>query len=372
MERLFPWFRLKQVPGIGNSLFKRLLEHFSSPERVFNADINDLAKVDGISRHMAETILGRQDSAISKELEKELEILEKKGYRIHTILDSEYPRLLREIPDPPPLLYVHGILDEDNPAIAVVGCRNASAYGIMTGTRLAMDLASLNITVVSGMAMGIDTAAHNGAMKGKGKTVAVLGSGLENIYPPENRELFHKIAQNGAIISEFPLFSRPEAHHFPIRNRIISGMTLGSVIIEAGKKSGALITARYALEQGREVFAVPGSIHSFKSIGPHSLIKQGAKLVETVRDITEEFPEFSATGDNTEKQKTLPVNKPPPLEPEESTVFNALSSYPIHIDDLVRNLTMEPSKISGILLKLELKGIVTQSPGKLFFKNPGL
>jgi len=200
---------------------------------------------------------------------------------------------------------------------------------------------------------------------GKGKTIAVLGSGFEKIYPAENLNLFHKIAENGAVVSEFPLKTEPEAHNFPIRNRIISGISLGTVVVEATKKSGSLITARLAAEQNREVFAVPGSINSFKSIGAHTLIKQGAKLVEHAQDIIEELsPLIQAYAATDEKNKKM--DKLPPLSSEESLVLKELGPYPVHIDEIVRNISMESGKVSGILLRLELKEIVDQAPGKLF------
>jgi DNA processing protein len=276
---------------------------------------------------------------------------------------------LREIPDPPPYLYVYGKLDERPKKIAVVGSRHATTYGINTARDLCKDLASLGITVVSGMARGIDTAAHEGALMGKGKTIAVLGCGLDRIYPAENQKLYHRISENGAVVSEFTLMTEPEAHNFPIRNRIISGMSLGTVVVEASKKSGSLITARLAAEQNREVFAVPGSVQSFKSTGTHTLIKQGAKLVEHAQDVIEELGPFLETqmpiaGDFKRQDNTAEVKAS--LSSEEAFVFQILGPYPEHIDDLVRKTEMETGKLSSILLKLELKGIVQQSPGKLF------
>jgi DNA processing protein len=219
------------------------------------------------------------------------------------------------------------------------------------------------------MARGIDTAAHEGALMGKGKTIAVLGCGLDRIYPAENRKLYHRISENGAVISEFALMTEPEAHNFPIRNRIISGISLGTVVVEASKKSGSLITARLAAEQNREVFAVPGSVQSFKSIGTHTLIKQGAKLVEHVQDIIEELGPFLETqipiaGGLKQPDETGAIKAS--LSSEEAFVHQILGPYPEHIDDLVRKTSMETGKLSSILLKLELKGIVQQAPGKLF------
>jgi len=364
MKTLFPWFALKGIPGIGNHLFKRLLDRFRSPGLVFEASQEDLLQVDGITPRIAAAIKAYKIPEIVK---KDFDLVMKKGYQIVTMSDPAYPSLLLQIPDPPPFLYVVGSLGNSIKNIAVVGSRNATSYGISITKRLCEELAALDFTIVSGMAVGIDTAAHTGALIGKGKTIAVLGSGLERVYPHKNLKLFHKIAEKGAVISEFPLLEEPEPHNFPIRNRIISGISLGTVIVEATRKSGSLITARLAAEQGREVFAVPGNINSFKSIGTHSLIKQGAKLVENTQDILEELSHLITTDilnnkvnhkDKTDKPLSLPL--------EEKVVFEALGPYPVHIDDLVQTTSMEPGKLSGILLKLELKGIVNQAPGKFF------
>ncbi len=373
MEDILSWFALKNVPGVGNYLFKRLIDRFKSPESVFNASNENLIQISGVSPRVISAIRKRE---IPQWAKKELDLVMERGYKIVTMSDPSYPALLHQIPDPPPFLYVYGNLDNSITNIAVVGSRNATRYGIATTKRLCTDLASLKFTIASGMARGVDTAAHTGALMGKGKTIAVLGSGLEKVYPSENLGLFHKIAVNGAVISEFPLMAEPEAHNFPIRNRIISGISIGTVIVEAAKKSGSLITARLAAEQNREVFAVPGSINSFKSAGTHSLIKQGAKLVEHARDIVEEFSNLIGFDFETDGTKPkVSTNGSLSLEPDELLVFNALGPYPVHIDDLARKTSIEPGKLSGILLTLELKGSIQQSPGKFFskeVKNNGL
>jgi DNA processing protein len=368
MRTLFSWFALKAVSGIGNHLFKRLLDRFSSPSLVFEAPQEDLLQVNGITPRIVTAIKAHN---IPEPVKKDFDLVMKKGYQIVTMSDPAYPSLLLQIPDPPPFLYVFGNLCNSIRNIAVVGSRNATSYGISITKRLCEELAALDFTIVSGMAVGIDTAAHTGALTGKGKTIAVLGSGLERVYPHKNLKLFHKIAEKGAVISEFPLLEAPEPHNFPIRNRIISGISLGTVIVEATQKSGSLITARLAAEQGREVFAVPGNINSFKSIGTHSLIKQGAKLVENTQDILEELSPLITDDslNNKIKHKDKPedkIAKPPSLSSEESLVFTGLGHYPVHIDDLSRKISMEPGKLSGILLKLELQGIVNQAPGKFF------
>ncbi|MBL7179354.1 MAG: DNA-processing protein DprA [Pseudomonadota bacterium] len=364
MENVLLWFKLKSVPGIGNHLFKRLINRFGSPEHVFEASQQDLLEVDGMTPRLAAAIKGHR---IPEMVQKDIDLLIQKGYDIITQADDDYPPLLLQIPDPPPFLYVYGSLDSSLGAIAVVGSRNATSYGISTTMRLCRDLAFLKFIIVSGMAKGIDTAAHQGALAGNGKTIAVLGSGLERVYPPDNLKLFHQIAENGAVISEFPLMTEPEAHNFPRRNRIISGISLGTVVVEATKKSGALITARLAAEQNREVFAVPGSIQSFKSMGTHTLIKAGAKLVEHAQDIIEELP--AAVKAPFYKGHAVQKESPhrcPPLSSEESVVFKTIGPYPVHIDDLVRKLSIAPGKLASILTQLELKGIVCQAPGKLF------
>lgn len=366
MEKALPWFILKSVPGIGNHLFKRLIERFSRPEFVFEASKEELLQVEGISPRLASAIHRHQ---APETVRRDFDLAMGKGYKIITMADSEYPPLLLQIPDPPPFLYLFGRLDATMQNIAVVGSRNATGYGIATTTRLCASLASLEITVVSGMARGIDTAAHQGALAVRGRTVAVLGSGLERVYPAENLRLFHEIAENGAVISEFPLQTEPDAHHFPVRNRIISGMSHGTVIVEATRRSGSLITARLAAEQGREVFAVPGSIHSFKSTGTHSLIKQGAKLVENVRDIMEELPHLFRAPFRNDIPSGKKTNDPPAeLESDEIQVLDSIGPYPVHMDDLVRKNSIEPGKLCGILLRLELKGLLQQIPGNFFSK----
>ena len=313
-----------------------------------------------MSPRLARAITGH---GIPEKAKRDLDRAFKKGYKIITLADNAYPPLLLEIPDPPPILYVCGNLKTSLLNIAIVGSRNATKYGLTITRHLGADLATLGITVVSGMALGIDTAAHYGALAGHGNTIAVLGSGLDRIYPASNKSLFYKIAEQGAVISEFPLDTEPESHNFPQRNRIISGICQGTVIVEATKRSGSLITARMAAEQNRDVFAVPGSVHSFKSTGTHTLIKQGAKLVENAQDIVEEFdlvltppPAPENTGAKT----------PMELTPDESRVLKLLGPYPTHIDNLVRKLSIAPGSLSSILLHLELKGLIQQSPGNLF------
>lgn len=366
MQALELWFALKSVPGVGNLLFRRLLEQFGSPQAVFGAGDAQLLAVEGVTVRLVRSIRRhRTPDGVARELET----VRQSGFSIVTLSDRNYPALLHQIPDPPPFLYVYGTLPTTGLTIAVVGSRNATDYGISITRQICMDLARQQVTIVSGMARGVDTAAHAGAIAGGGLTVSVLGTGLDRIYPRENERLFHRIAKNGAVITEFALGAGPDAHHFPARNRIISGMCHGTVVVEATGRSGSLITARLASEQNRDVFAVPGNIHSFKSVGTHALIKAGAKLVVHARDILDEF-EHMPNG----APETAPSARPdlPVLNEEERLVIVNLQADSIHIDDLARKTVMAPGRLSGVLLQLELHGLVTQSAGKRFCIAPGI
>jgi len=368
MENILPWLALKNVSGIGNHFYKCLIETFHTPDRVFKASKDDLAAVFGINHHLINNI---KNYKITDDLKKEIERIKKNGCRIISLNDSEYPPLLHHIHDPPPILYVKGKLRDTEKSIAVVGSRSASSYGIAMAKRLCRELSSYGLPIVSGMARGVDTAAHHGALNESGGTMAVLGSGLGIVYPPENMRLFKEIVKNGAVISEFPILEKPHAYNFPARNRIIAGITLGTVVVEAARKSGSLITARLAGEQGREVFAVPGNINSSKSAGTHNLIKQGAKLVSCAQDVIEEFHQlykvieekaFSNETSKTEKVRSQ-------LNRDESRIYKILEPYPMHIDIICKKSEMTVGKLSGILLSLELKGMVKQNPGKYFLIN---
>ena len=367
-EHLLAWFRLRSVPGIGNHLFRRLIRQFETPEAVFEGRDEALLAVEGVSGRLAAAL--RRPHKHRDAARRELARAAEQGIRIVTQRDKAYPPLLLEIPDPPPFLYVRGDLTRCRGPVAIVGSRNATPYGRKITRRISRDLAAHDITVVSGMARGIDTAAHEGVLEAQGVTVAVLGSGLECVYPRENTTLCERIAETGAVISELPLAAGPDANHFPQRNRIISGMSLGTVVVEATRRSGSLITARLAAEQNREVFAVPGSIDSFKSIGTHRLIKSGAKLVTQVGDILEELPPWTWGGFKPQDAAAdaAPVAMPD-LTTMETAVFENLTVYPVHVDDLTRRLKLEPGQLASILLALELKGLVRQDPGKLFSRT---
>ena len=292
-DKIRYWLALKSIAGIGNVVFLALIDTFGTLEAVFSASAAELQKITGITKKAAAGIAAFKDWDI---INKDLAALEKAGINIITLQDSLYPPKLLEIYDRPPFLYVKGNLKKDDIDIAIVGSRLASTYGKYTTERISRELALRGVTVVSGMARGIDSAAHQGALTARGRTIAVLGTGLDIIYPPENKKLFAAIGENGAVVSEYPLGTPPLASNFPARNRIISGMSYGVVVVEAGEKSGSLITARLALEQGREVFAVPGTIDSAGSRGTNKLIKQGAKLIENTDDILEEIlPQLEKT-----------------------------------------------------------------------------
>lgn len=366
MDALRPWLALRRVPGIGNLLFRRLVDRFGSPAAVFRAADDDLMQVQGVSRRLITAIRRHPTDGT---VDRELDALRKGNFTLIPLTDPSYPPLLREIPDPPPFLYVYGNLPIDGLAVAVVGSRHATTYGIATTRRLCVDLAGQGATVVSGMARGVDTAAHRGAIEGGGHTVAVMGTGLDRVYPRENERLYHQIAASGAVISELPLGSGPDAHHFPARNRIISGLCHGTVVVEATGRSGSLITARMAAEQNREVFAVPGNVHSFKSVGTHALIKQGAQLVEHAGDILDELRPAAAGPQPAAAPRSTPL---PPLTDEEAMVIDTLEAEPVHIDDVVRKLPLPAGKIAGLLLQLELKAVVVQTAGKRFGLAPGI
>ncbi|HON59461.1 MAG TPA: DNA-processing protein DprA [Smithella sp.] len=366
-EDLKYWIALKSVAGVGNVVFPALLEKFGSPQAVFGASAAGLAEVRGIAKETVKEIthFNQWDK-----VKAELELILKNKIDIITYQDKLYPEKLLNIYDRPPYIYVRGALHEDDINIAVVGSRQASSYGKYTTEKIGRELAQKGITVVSGMARGIDSAAHRGAISGRGRTIAVLGSGLDVIYPPENKKLYLEIIETGAVISEYPMGTPPRSSNFPARNRIISGMSYGVVIVEAGEKSGSLITARLALDQGREVFAVPGSIDSPGSRGTNKLIKQGAKLIENTEDILEEIvPQLETKRLRATESAPSPQETeihPPELNAGERKIIALLSLKKLHIDDLISMTGLTSSEILSALTRLELKGIVQQHPGKLF------
>ena len=335
-----------------------------SPLDVFGMTVEELA-ARGIDSISAGRLLSPE---LMERAGKEMERMEKRGNVIITIEDERYPAQLREIYDPPFVLSCAGEPETlREPTVAVVGSRHPSPYGKAVAEKLASDLAGRGLVVASGMARGVDSAAHWGALE-KGKTVAVMGSGLAVVYPRENRRLYEKIGESGVVVSEFPLDAQPLSHHFPQRNRLISGLSLALVVVEASARSGSLISARLALEQDREVMAVPGRVDSELSRGTHWLIKNGAKLVETWEDVAEELP--SPLRDSLLAQTGNAGIEAPNLSPEEEDICGHLNTQsPTHIDELAERTTYTVSEILAILLNLELKGLVIQSPGKYYLRR---
>ena len=392
---------LNMIQGVGLKTVQLLRDVFGSAERALQAAPDALEKIDQLSPAMQDLL---KRKPIQYPVERELELIREHGCQIVTLYDAAYPQYLKEIDTPPLVLYVRGKLTpEDSLCLSIVGSRDAKDYGRKVSYRLSYQLAQRGLTIVSGLARGIDTSAHRGALEAGGRTIAVMGSGLSFIYPATNSDLAEKITASGALISEFPMEVKPKPRNFPRRNRIISGLTLGTVVVEASNRSGALITARLAGEQGREVFAVPGEIFSELSTGTHKLINNGAKLINTVDDLLNELPPYALNriqsdapapqmpGAETESSQKQPTEKsdpkpaatqppaeeqqpiqsapPPGLTPDERTVFDAIEVPSSHIDTIVRATQLPISQVSSVLLMLELKGIVQQLPGKQFTKS---
>jgi len=343
--------------------FRLLLEHFPSPRAAWEASSEELRAVPGLERAATELAARRREVR----LERELEGIARLGLKILTLAEPGYPRPLRDLPAPPPVLYLLGDYRErDELAVALVGTRRCTPYGRMVAERLARGLGELGLTVVSGMALGIDTAAHRGALAAGGRTLAVLGSGFARVYPRENAKLMEEIAASGGVLSEFPLQTEPERWNFPRRNRIISGLARGVVIVEAPERSGALITARLALEQGREVFALPGRITDEASRGTNRLLREGAKLVADLEDILEEFPELRPL---LEERGARPRERPK-LTPLEEQLLEVLEWEPLHFDELLERSGLTPTELSHGLLQLQLKDLIREFAGRRYAKLP--
>ncbi len=364
VDEIFYWLALSLTPGVGSTLIKRLVDQFDNPEAVFQAPMKELLRIEGLGEKVALEII---KGPLEKAVERELSLLKEVGGAILTLKDDAYPKRLRDIYDPPAVLYVRGELKkEDELAVSIVGSRKTSPYGRWITEKVSQELARHGVTIVSGMARGIDSLAHWGAISAGGRTIAVLGCGVDVIYPSENRNLFRKIIDCGAVLSEFRMGSPPEAGHFPKRNRIISGLSLGVVVVEASTKSGSLLTAGYALEQGREVFAVPGNVGFEGSRGTNRLIKDGAKMVESSEDVLEEIlPQWRR-----EEETTQQVESPGRDLPEEERIlYELLGETPLHIDAIIQESGFEPGTVSSLLLNLELKGFISQWPGKCFSRK---
>ena len=398
---------LNLIPGIGNHTIRRLLATFGSAEKSVAATSEELAQTDGLTPDVRRQLIDGRSHA---PLAQELELIETHQCHIVTINDASYPPLLKQINDPPALLYITGELPiQDAPSIAIVGSRSPTEYGKTASQQLSYQLAERGVTVVSGFARGIDTYVHRGALEAGGHTVAVFGCGLSVIYPETNRALAAEIIESGALISEFPMTMPPLGANFPRRNRVISGLTLGTLVVEASDRSGSLITARHAAEQGREVFAIPGQIFSNVSRGTHSLINQGATLINSVDDLLDALPQDytgvlgqrssapiesgseanrqPATRRDRGSKRTNETARPQPVEekstpasqpktqaelnltPDEQVVLSAIDTSEVHIDQIARDTQLPIGKVSSLLVMLELKGIVQQLPGKQFVKK---
>ncbi len=358
---------LNLIEHVGPVRARSLLEHFGDAPQILAASKSALLRVRNIGDETAEAIANWEKTI---DLAGELKRISDFGCHVLIQSDENYPASLREIYDPPLVLYVKGELTaKDKNAVAMVGSRSTTHYGIETARKLAYQLAYVGVTVVSGGARGIDTAAHQGAMAAKGRTVCVLGTGVNIVFPPENKDLFGRIAENGAVITQFPFNRNGDRQSFAIRNRIIAGMTLGTVVVEADLHSGALITSNFATEYGRQVFAVPGRIDSPRSKGCHDLIKKGAKLCEGAEDILSEF-EYLFPGSNRPPSPgetgVLPALE---LSANEQKVYDAMDDEERSIDEIIRKSGLPSSAVSVALLSLEMKRVVKQLPGKLFVRN---
>lgn len=358
MEERLCFLGLSRVRGLGPRRLEILLSYFGSAYEVWKAKASSLYCLKGIPTAVIDDLLKLRQKC---DLEKYLTALEKDGIAVCTIADDEYPGRLKNIHTAPVALYFRGTLPDFNkPTIAIVGARRATPYGLKTAGEIAAQLARAGVNVISGMARGIDSAAHKGCIAAEGSTVAVLGTGVDVVYPRENKRLMEQIIEKGAVISEYPPGTRAEKGHFPSRNRIVSGLSHGVLVVEAASTSGSLITADLALEQGRDVYAVPGPVNALQSKGTNGLIKQGAKLVDTVADILEDFG-------------IEEVNKTkadiPSLSSTEAKVLEQLGLTPLCIEYLVEKLSMPPAELTGFLTMLELKGLIKRLPGQRFTLN---
>jgi len=349
---------LNLLPDIGPVRVRNLLSRFGSAQAVLAATQADLSQVDKVGFKAANNIIRWRELI---DLDGELRRIDQFGANIVTTDDSDYPALLRQIYDPPLVLYVRGTLrPEDAYAIAMVGTRQSTLYGRQTAERLARQLAASGVTVVSGGARGIDSASHEGALQSGGRTIAVLGTGLDIVYPAENVKLYQRIAEQGAVITQFPFGRKGDKQSFPIRNRIVAGMTQGTAVVEANRASGALITANFAAEYGRTVYAVPGRVDSPRSAGCHDLIKDGAQLCESAEDVLTEFAHLQAIEP---EEPEIPM---PTLSHPEQHVFHVLTHEEMQQDEIIRRSELPAAQVSVILLQLEMKKLVQQHPGRLF------
>jgi DNA processing protein len=359
MSDLRYWIALSMLPEVGPVGAGKLLSAFGTPEKVFDAHMKDLLAVDGIGISRARSIA---EFSLWDAVEKQIEVIDREGIQAVHIGDSAYPDMLKEIADPPVVVYVRGdIRPQDRYAIAIVGSRNLTHYGEAVAEKISEELACMGFTIVSGMARGVDSISHRSAIKSGGRTIAVLGSGVDVPYPPENRALMKRIIEAGYVMSELPPGSPPDKENFPKRNRLISGLSLGVLVVEATSKSGALITARCALDQGREVFSVPGSVISSNSEGTNELIKKGACLTRKAEDILAELAPVLKGFIRSRDKVKIEVTE------DEGKLCSLLSGEPKQVDMISRESGLPASKVLAVLLGLELKGAVKQIMGKRFY-----
>ena len=363
------WLTLQAIDGVGDRTLLKLIHAFGTPNAVLSATMDDLIGA-GCSPELAESVRRGPESSIRRQIDRQVKIVERFKIQTVTLFDRSYPARLKTIPDPPPLLYLSGsVSPKDEVAVAIVGGRRATPSGRFITEEIAKDLAGCGVTIVSGLARGIDAAAHRGALTGKGRTIAVLGCGIDRTYPSEHHTLRRNIESHGAVISELPIGAAPQSHHFPRRNRIISGLSLGVLVGEAAIDSGSLITAKLALEQGREVFAVPGSVKEEACRGSNRLIKEGAKLIEGAQDILDEIlPQVDARQratlhlDRTLREVHVSIGR------EETLVYEALSYEARSIDTVIESAGLSAAEVSAALLSLELNGRIRQLPGQQYIR----
>ena len=364
-QRILDALRLALIPGVGPRMQSTLLKTFGSATAAIDAPIRDLKQVSGIGPKLIEAYTEHRESAAA---ELEFEACQERGIRIMLADDADYPRLLLTLPDYPNVLYCRGTLEpRDELAVAIVGARRGTHYGLKHAERFGTALARAGMTIVSGLARGIDAAAHRGAISAGGRTIAVTASGVWNIYPPEHVELAQQIVEHGAVISEFPIDQKLSAGLFPQRNRIISGMSMGVLVAEASLKSGALHTARHAMEQGRDVFAIPGPIDSLASVGCHNLIRDGAMLARDVDDVLEALGPFEPVV--TSESETVHSPRELTLNDQERTVLNLVSTEARHLDEIVQSAEMASSRVMSTLTMLEVKRMVRRLPGSYFIRG---
>lgn len=363
------WLRLRAIEGVGDLTALRLVRHWHSPDAVLQASREDLIQ-HGCSPQLADAIRRGPDGPACRNIERELQAIERRDITVLSLFDPAYPARLKMIADPPLLLYLTGtVTEQDELAVAIVGARRATAAGRVLTEELSHDLAAAGVTVVSGLARGVDAAAHRGALAAQGRTIAVLGCGIDQTYPPEHERLRRQIEERGAILSEVPVGAPPHSHHFPRRNRIISGLSLGVVVTEAAINSGSLITAKLAAEQGREVFAVPGFVKQETSRGTNALLKDGAALIERAQDVIEAVLPQLEPALRLRLQPSRAKNEPGgQLGKEEQLVYDVLSHEPLMVDDVIVSTGLSASTVAASLLSLELRRLVRPLPGQRYLR----